>query len=130
MPAGWQAIALPDLPEGKALAAYASGERRVVVARLRANTDGAFEGKAAFFAGLEQGVQRDAEGYRRLAASVRKLGKRRLPGYDLWYRAGGTVHGARFIFTRTYAFVLHLELPDAQAVDKAAKRLLESFQPG
>lgn len=127
LPPGWEAEPPPELPTGKALAAYASAGRRLLVARLRTPTEGAYAGRAAFFAGVEDGVRQESPGYQRLAGGVRKLGKR--PAFDLWYRAGGALHGVRFVFLRGLVVVLRLELGDARAVDRGARRLLESFRP-
>ena len=127
LPAGWTAAPLPELASGRALAAYASDGRRLLVARLRVNTDGAYQGQASYFAGVEDGVEKESAGYQRLSARVRKLGKR--PAYDLWYRADGTVHGARFVFLRGSVVVLRLDLADAPAVERTARRILESFHP-
>jgi hypothetical protein len=127
LPAGWDATPPPELPAGRALAAYASAGRRLVIARLRASTEGAYAARPAYFAGIEDGVRQESPGYQRLAGGARKLGKR--PAYDLWYRAGGAVHGARFIFLRGLVVVARLELPDARAVERGARHLLESFKP-
>jgi hypothetical protein len=127
LPPDWEATPAPELPNGKALAAYASGGRRLLVARLRTPTEGAYAGRAAFFAGVEEGVQKESASYQKLGGGARKLGKR--PAFDLWYRAGGALHGVRFVFLRGIVVVLRLELGDARTVDRGARRLLESFRP-
>jgi len=131
LPPGWEAADPPELPAGRALAAYTSDGRQLLVARLRINTDGAYDGKSAYFAGVEDGVQKETLSYHRLAGGAHKLGKRRrLPAFDLWYRGERAIHGARFVFLRGYVVVLRIDLPEARTVERAAKRLLESFQPG
>lgn len=127
LPTGWEAAEPPPLAEGRVLAVYTNHGQKLIIARLRGNTEGAYDNKAAFFSGLETGVRNENEGWRRLSGNLRRLGsKRKLPAYDLWYRAGGALHGMRFIFTRSDAVILHLE---TQGAERAARRLVESFGP-
>src|SRR5262249_59138952 len=85
---------LPEVTEGKALAAWSSDHGRLVVVRMRGNTDAAYDPKSSYLAGLEEGVAKESPGYHRLAATQRKLGpsgqsgkkkKKKLPAYDLWF---------------------------------------------
>jgi hypothetical protein len=104
--------------------------RRVVVARVRGNTVGAYDGSRAYFDGLEEGVRRQTEGYRRLATARKQVGRRgKVPVYDLWYRAGPAVRGARFVLLKGYALVLTVHAPGTRRVDRALKKTLESFAP-
>ncbi len=130
LPDGWTAVDPPQPATGRALAAYAARGRRLVVARVRGNTDGAYDGRPGFFVGLEDGVARETPGFVRLAGGAKKLGKKRkLPAYDVWYRAGREVFGIRFVFLRGYSVMATLEIPGARAVPRDARRLLESFGP-
>jgi hypothetical protein len=131
LPAGFAAEEPEPLGEGTMLARFADDAgRRVVVARLRGNTDGAYDGTKAYFAGLEEGVKRQSPGYKRLVAAQRKLGAHgKIPGYDLWYRTGEAVRGSRFALLRGYALVVTVHLPGARRIDRSLKKALESFGP-
>jgi hypothetical protein len=131
LPAGFSAEEVEELGEGVMLARYSdAGGRRVVVARLRGNTDGAYSGERGYFAGLEEGVKRQTPGYRRLAATQRKLGRTgKIPVYDLWFRAGDAVRGSRFVLLKGYALLLTVHAPRTRRVDRALKTALESFSP-
>ena len=130
LPDGW-APADPGQIEGaRPLAAFASGRRHLVVARVRGDTEAAYGGKPGFFSGLEDGVKKEVEGYQRVSGTPRKLGKKKkLPAYDLWYRAAGDTRGARFIFMRNYIIVATIDLPGETTIPRDARRLLESFGP-
>jgi hypothetical protein len=128
LPVGWAEAAPPDGAGGRVLAAFASGTRRLVVARLRGNTEGASAGKASFFAGLEEGARQESPGYQRLSGERRHTHRKHThPVYDLWYRSDAGVRGVRFVFTRSSAVVATLSLPGERTVPKEARRLLESF---
>jgi hypothetical protein len=127
LPDGWKPEEPPSLATGRALAAYAADGRHAVVARLHANTDGAYHAPARYLAGVEDGVQKETPGYRRLERKVRKLGRR--PALDLWYAAEDGVHGARFVFFHGLVVLLRVDLPEAHTVDAAARRLVEGFGP-
>jgi hypothetical protein len=131
LPGGWSPVDPPALAEGLVLGSYAGdGGRRLVVARLRGNTDGAYAQSKTYFGGLEEGVKKDTDGYRRLSARELKLGKRKqIPAYDLWYRAGAAVRGSRFVLLRGYAIVATIEIPRARRVDAGARKILESLGP-
>jgi len=129
LPDHWSTAELPEVDAGRPLASFASGGRRLVVLRIRGNTDGAFDGKASFFAGLEDGVRRELGDYVRVSAKTRKVGKKKLPAYDLWYRTGDGTRGARFIFLRNYCILATIDLPGEKPVPKDARRILESLQP-
>jgi hypothetical protein len=130
VPDGWTPADLPEITEGKALAAWSSNHGRLVIVRMRGNTDAAYDGKAAYFAGLEEGVQKEAPGYHRLAATQRKLGKKKkIPAYDLWYRAAAGVRGIRFIFMKNYSVLATVDVPGATKIGPEAKKILESFGP-
>lgn len=121
----------PQIPEATLLASYhGPGGRQIAVLRLRANTDGAKAGNASYFAGLEAGVKNEADGYRRLSATPRKLGRTgKLPAYDLWYRSGDAVVGTRFVLLSGYALILTARTPRARRADAAARRVVERFVP-
>jgi hypothetical protein len=130
LPDGWETIEVPAPATGKTLAAFAAGARRVVVARVRGNTDGAYDGKPGFYAGLEEGVAQAVPGYARLSGEPKKLGKKgKLPAYDLWYRTGDGVRGVRFIFLHGYTLMATTDLPGQRSVARDARRLIESFGP-
>ncbi len=131
LPDGWRAEEPPEVTGGSVMASWlAGGGRRLVVARLRGNTDAAYAGDATFFSKLEEGVRRDTEGYRRLSARRRTFGERhKIPGYDLWYRTKDGVRGTRFVIMRGYAVMATLEAPRARKVDAAARKIVESFEP-
>ncbi len=131
LPPGFTAEEPADLERGTMLASFGqTGGRRIVIARLRLNTDAAYAGDPAYLAGLEDGVKRETPGYRRLAATARKLGTGgRIPAYDLWYRTRDAVRASRFVFLRGYAVVMTVQAPRARRVDPVLKRALESFAP-
>jgi hypothetical protein len=131
LPDGFSAEETEELGEGTMLARFSDpAGRRVVVARLRGNTDGAYDGARSYFAGLEEGVKAQTPGYRRLASAQRKLGKKgKIPAFDLWFRAKGAVRGSRFVLLKGYALVLTVDAPSARRVDRALKKALESFAP-
>ena len=114
-----------------------ASERLVVLARMRGNTDGAWaEERArvqAFHDGVEAGVKKRVQNYRRLERRGRTLGARKVPALDLWYRTGAgkarRVVGVRFLFFRTIGFFLVVESPGSR-VDRDTRKLLESFGPG
>jgi hypothetical protein len=120
----------PALDEGGVLAGWHDGRgRRVAVGRLRGNTDGGREGDRAYLAAIEAGVARATTGYRKLRAARRTLAPRKLVAYDLWYRSGDAVRGARFVILRGYALVLSVHAPRTRRIDPALRRALESFRP-
>lgn len=130
LPDSWSPGERDDLEIGKALAVWTSGRRRFVLLRLRGNTDGAYDGKPAFWSGLEDGVRKDAPDFRRLSGTVKKLGKKKkVPGYDLWYRIAGGVRGVRFIFLRNYCLMGTIDLPGERSVPRDVRRVLESLGP-
>ena len=131
LPDGWTPADLPAVVEGKALAAWSSERRRLVVVRMRGNTDAAYDSKSSYLAGLEEGVAKEVPGYRRLAATQRKVGgkKRKLPVYDLWFRTAGGVRGIRFIFMKNYTVLASVDLPGATKIPSEARKMLESFVP-
>jgi hypothetical protein len=131
LPDGWETAAIPATQQGAILATYErTGGWRLVVARLRGNTDAAYDGDQTFFSGLEDGVRQDADGYRRLAAKQRTFGKKnKIPVYDLWYRTTSGVRGSRFFLMKGYVVVGTIEVPRARKVDAAARRILESMAP-
>jgi hypothetical protein len=131
LPPGFREEPVLELPDGVMLARHEDARgRRVTVARARGNTEGAYGDERAYFTGLEEGVRRHTPGYRRLAATQRKIGRRgKIPVYDLWWRADGAVRGSRFVLLRGYALVLTVHAPGARRVDPALKKTLESFTP-
>jgi len=130
LPPGFTADdALADLDEGGQLAGWRDGAgRRIVVGRLRGNTDDGLAGERSYFAGLEEGVAKDTPGYRKLRSARRKL-PRSLVAYDLWFRSGDAVRGARFVILRGYALVLSVHAPRTRRIDPALRGALESFVP-
>ncbi len=130
LPDGWTAAELPEVIEGKALAAWSSAHGRLAVVRLRGNTDAASDPKSSYVAGVEEGVAKESPGYRRLAATQRKLGKKKkLPAYDLWFRTGAGVRGIRFIFMKNYTMLATIDVPGATQVGPESKKIIESFAP-
>lgn len=130
LPDGWAPAELPEVTEGKTLAAWSSDHGRLVVARMRGNTDAAYDPKSSYLAGLEEGVAKEAPGYRRLAATQRKLGKKKkLPAYDLWFRTGTGVRGIRFIFMKNYTVLASIDVPGIRKIGPESKKILESFGP-
>jgi len=130
LPDGWTPAAPPEVTEGKPLAAWSSAHGRVVVVRLRGNTDAAYDPKSSYLAGLEEGVAKESPGYRRLAATQRKLGKKKkLPAYDLWFRTSAGVRGIRFIFMKNYTMLATIDVPGATRIGPESKKIIESFAP-
>jgi hypothetical protein len=131
LPDGWKPADAPDAGAGTTMGSWAGdGERRLVIARLRGNTDGAYAGQRSWWSGLEDGVRESTEGYKRLSSRALKLGKKKqIPAYDLWYRARGGVRGSRFVMFRGRAVVATIDLPHARKVEAGAKKILESFIP-
>lgn len=122
-----------DLPNAPLLVAKDSAQARVlVVARIKGPTDGAYSDDPAFFTELEQGVRAQSDGFERLSARRLRLGKRKVPAYDLWFRARRDgrpwIVGARFLFFRGYALSLVLDA-SGKRVPPAIRRTLESFVP-
>jgi len=130
LPDGWTPADLPEVTEGKALAAWSSDHGRLVVVRMRGNTDAAYDPKSSYLAGLEAGVAKESPGYHRLAATQKKLGKKkRLPAYDLWFRTGAGVRGIRFIFMKNYTVLASIDVPGLRKIGPESKKILESFGP-
>jgi hypothetical protein len=121
----------PSVPDGSLLASFAApGGRRVLVQRVRANTDGAHDGDAGYFAGLEEGVRNEAQGYRRISGTSRKLGRSgKIPAYDLWYRSGEALRGTRFVLRSGYALIVTVHAPRTRRPDRALKAIVEKFVP-
>lgn len=131
LPDGWSPAELPEVTEGKALAAWSSDHARLVVVRMRGNTDAAYDARSSYLAGLEAGVAKEAPGYRRLAATQRKLGKKKkvLPAYDLWFRTSAGVRGIRFVFMKNYTVLASIDIPGASKIGPESKKIIESFGP-
>lgn len=131
LPDGWSPADLPEVTEGKALAAWSSDHGRLVVVRMRGNTDAAYDAKSGYLAGLEEGVAKEAPGYRRLAATQRKLGKKKklLAAYDLWFRTSAGVRGIRFVFMKNYTVLASIDVPGASKIGPESKKIIESFGP-
>ena len=120
----------PALDEGGLLAGWHDdGGRRVTVGRLRVNTDAGLDGDRAYFASIEAGVAGATKGYRKLRSAKHTLPPRKLVAYDLWYRSGDAVRGARFVILRGYALVLGVHAPRTRRIDPALRKTLESFSP-
>ena len=133
LPDGWAPAELPEVTEGKALAAWSSDHGRLVVVRMRGNTDAAYDPKSSYLAGLEEGVAKEAPGYHRLAATQRKLGpskkKKKLPAYDLWFKTSDGVRGIRFIFMKNYTVLASIDVPGLRKIGPESRKILESFGP-
>ena len=119
-----------QLDEGGLLAAWHDrAGRRIAVGRLRGNTEDGLDGEKAYFAAIEEGVARETKGFRKLRSTRRTLPPRKLVAYDLWYRSGDAVRGARFVILRGYSLVLSVHAPRTRRIDPALRRTLESFAP-
>ena len=134
VPAGWQRATLVDadsVDELEGMFTCDATGQVLIIANIPGSTDGAYQGKDEFFAGVERGIAKGFTGYARLSSRHFLLGK--LPVYDLWFRAtrdGKDVAlGARYLFFKGRALSLVIDLPGARKPDKATRAILESFKP-
>jgi hypothetical protein len=126
---GWRPL---DAPEDTLLA-YAGPDGAAYLALARIDLPGraAWQNDQSFLDAIERGVSSHADGYARISRKVHKLGE--VPAMDLRYRrtdsAGMGEVATRFLFYRTYALVLSIELGEDHAARRQADKILASFQP-
>jgi hypothetical protein len=130
LPAGWQATEIPGASDAVlATWTHERDDRMVVVVRINGPTNGAWEGDKAFFDAVENGVKKQYATYERLSLKQTRLGKKKVPALDLWFkteRDGKSVTvGTRFLFMKGYA----LSIVSDGGNKKAAKKIVESFAP-
>lgn len=130
LPSGWQATEVPNAADAVlATWTHERDDRMLVVVRINGPTDGAWEGDKAFFEAVENGVKKQYSSYERISLKTTKLGKKKVPTLDLWFKAerdGKPVTiGTRFLFMKGYA----LSLVADGGSKRATRKILESFVP-
>jgi len=131
IPAGWTELSTADRPP-EVLRGWIDERsgRLVVVSRV----SGPSEDPPLRV--VEAGIKDKAHGYRRLSARKRGLGpgrKAKVPGWDLWFRlerdGKPVTMGARFLFYKSYALSILVDVPGRRGPSAEARRIVESFLP-
>ena len=133
VPAGWTVAETPGArDEVLATFSHEDSDQVLVITRLPGPTDGAWDDDPAYFAALEAGVKKQFSSYERLWTRRIRLGKKKIPALDLWFRSEREgkkiVVGARFLLFRGYSLSLVIDSPGKKR-PAATKKLLESFLP-
>lgn len=135
IPDGWREVSLADAGIAGApllIVANDATDQVLVVSRIKGPTDGAWGDDAKFWSELESGVRAQAAGYAKLSSRKLKLGKKKIPAYDLWFRAERdgkpATFGVRFLFFRGYALSLVVDSP-GKRTDAVARKIVDSFGP-
>lgn len=135
IPSGWQAMTTVegDSPGAPLLTVTNDKtDQLLMVTKIKGPTDGAWNDDPQFFELIESGIEAQSEGFERLSAKKLRVGKKKVPAYELWFRVDrqGKPYtiGARFLFFKGYALSLVVDTPGKRA-DGAAKKIVGSFAP-
>ena len=131
IPPGWKELPATARPPEVLLAwTHERSGRLVMVSRVTGPSDD------PPLRVVEAGIKDKAHGYRRISARRRSVGpgrKVKVPAWDLWFhleRGGKPVTmGARFLFYRSYALSILVDVPGRGPPSAEARRIVESFVP-